>query len=110
MKHIILSLSYKLGAWIISRYCILVVVCNSLVVTFQPASMVILSPGPVLTMCIQLAKIPTFLPRLSIMKLNIVSIVIHVVIWASNIIIFSCCVHENKHSHEVENIHCKIES
>ena len=110
MKIIILSLSYKLGTWIIARYCILIVVRYSLVVTFQPASMVILSPSPVLTMRIQLAKIPTFLPRLSIMKLNIVSIVIHVVIWASNIIIFSCCVHENKHSHEVENVHCKMES
>ena len=99
-----------MGTWIIARYCILVVVCYSLVVTFQPTSMVILSPSPVLTMCIQLAKIPTFLPRLSIMKLNIVSIVIHVIIWASNIIICSCCVHENKHCHEVENVHCKMES
>ena len=106
----IISLSYKLGTWIISRYCILVVVCYPFVVTFQPTSMVILSPCPVLTMCIQLAKIPTFLPRLSIMKLNVVSIVIHVVIWASNIIMFSCSVHENQHGQEVENVHCKIES
>ena len=110
MKNIILSSSYKLGAWIIARYCILVVVCYPFVVTFQPTSMVIFSPSPVLTMCIQLAKIATFLPRLCIMKLNVVSIVIHVVIWASHIIMFSCSVHENKHRHEVENVHCKIES
>merc|ERR1712241_188124 len=104
MKIIFPSLSYKLGTWVISRYCILVVVCYSLVVTFQPTSMVILSPSPVLTMCIQLAKIATFLPRLSIMELNVVAIIIHVVIWASHIIIFSCCVHENKHSDDEESL------